>query len=132
MATATYLHPLLGSTDHLQVLGYRRRLDEIVRKKLYPTATTRGGLRHRRRADGLCVLDLGGADSHLQSNLWRPGNRFSPGGLLDDLRHGLRGSFCSLRGLWCQPLHWHLHRNVTTFNACQKDDMYISAYDYSS
>jgi hypothetical protein len=131
-ATATYLHPLLGLTDRLQVLGYRRWLDEIVRKQLYPAATTRGGLRHRRRADGLCVLDLGGADSHLQSNLWRRGDRLSPGGLLDDPRHGLGGSFCSLRGLWCQPLHWHPCRDVTTFSACQKDDKCISAYDYSS
>jgi hypothetical protein len=65
------------------MLGHRRRLDKIVREQLYPAATTRGGLRHRRRADGLCVLDLGGADSHLQSNLWRRGDRLSPGGLLD-------------------------------------------------
>jgi hypothetical protein len=40
------------------VLGHHRRLDKIVRKQLYPATTTRGGLRHRRRADGLCVLDL--------------------------------------------------------------------------
>jgi hypothetical protein len=64
-----YLHPLLGLTDCLQVLGYRRRLDKIVRQKFYHAAATRGSLRHRRRADGLCVLDLRGANSHLQSNL---------------------------------------------------------------
>jgi hypothetical protein len=111
------------------VLGYRRRLDEIVRKELYPAAATRGGLRHRRRTDGLCVLDLRGADSHLQSNLWRRGDCLSPGGLLDDLRNRLGGSFRSLWGLWCQLLHWHPRRDVTTFSACQQDDMCISAYD---
>jgi hypothetical protein len=77
-------------------------------------------------------LDLRGADSHLQSNLWRRGDRLSPGVLLDDLCHRLGGSFCSLRDLWCQPLHWHPGRDVTTFSACQKNDMCISAYDYSS
>jgi hypothetical protein len=56
------------------MLGHRRRLDKIVREQLYPAATTRGGLRHQRRADGLCVLDLRGADSHLQSDLWRRGD----------------------------------------------------------
>jgi hypothetical protein len=116
------------------MLGYRRRLDEIVREQLYPAATTRGGLRHRRRANGLCVLDLGGADSHLQSNLWRRGDCLSPGGLLDDLLHGLGGSFRSLRGLWCQPLHRHPCRDVTALSSstCQRDDKCISAYDYSS
>jgi hypothetical protein len=123
---------LLGSTDRLQVLGYRRRLDEIVRKKFYPAAATRGSLHHRRRADGLCVLDLRGADSHLQSNLWRRGDRLPPGGLPDDLCHRLGGPFCSLRDLWCQLLHWHSRRDVTTFSACQQNDKYISTYDYSS
>jgi hypothetical protein len=60
------------------VLGYRRWLDEIVRQKFYPAAATRGSLRHRRRADGLRVLDLRGSDSHLQSNLWRRGDRLPP------------------------------------------------------
>jgi hypothetical protein len=77
-------------------------------------------------------LDLRGADSHLQSNPWRRGDRLSPGGLLDDLLHGLGGSFRSLWGLWCQPLHQHPCRDVTTFSACQRDDKCISALDYSS
>jgi hypothetical protein len=57
-----------------------------------------------------------------------------PGGLLDDLLHGLGGSFRSLWGLWCQPLHRHPCRDVTTFSfsVCQRDDKCISAYDYSS
>jgi hypothetical protein len=116
------------------MLGHRRRLDKIVREQLYSSVTTRGGLRHRRRADGLGVLDLRGSDSHLQSNLWRRGDRLSPGGFLDDLIHGLGGSFSSLRGLWCQPLHRHPCRDVTalSFSACQRDDKCISAYDYSS
>jgi hypothetical protein len=37
------------------VLRHRRRLDKIICEQLYPAASTRGGLRHRRRADGLCV-----------------------------------------------------------------------------
>jgi hypothetical protein len=60
------------------MLGHRCRLDKIVREQLYPAATTRGDFRHRRRADGLCVLDLCGADSHLQSDLWRRGDPLSP------------------------------------------------------
>jgi hypothetical protein len=86
------------------MLGHRRRLDKIVREQLYSAVTTRGGLRHRRRADGLCVLDLRGADSNLQSDLWRRGDPLSPGGhggLLDDFFHRIRGSTRSLRDLWC-------------------------------
>jgi hypothetical protein len=114
------------------VFGYRHRLDEIVRQKFYPAAATRGSLCHRRRTDGFCVLDLRGADSHLQSNLWRRGDRLSPGDLLDDLRSRLGGSFRSLRGFWCQLLHRHPRRDVTTFSTCQQHDMGVSAYDYSS
>jgi hypothetical protein len=119
------------------MLGHRRRLDKIVRKQLYPAATTRGGLRHRRRADGLCVLDLRGADSHLQSGLWRRGDSLSPGrhgGLLDDFFHRLGGSFRSLRDLWCRLLHRHPCRDVTTFSfsTCQREDKCVSDYDYSS
>jgi hypothetical protein len=108
------------------MLGYRRRLDEIVREQLYPAATTRGGLCHWRRADGLCVLDLGGADSHLQSNLWRRGDRLSPGGLLSrgplPQPPGPLVSTSALAPL--QGCH-HLQR-------LSKRDKCISAYDYSS
>jgi hypothetical protein len=45
--------------------------------------------------------------------------------------HRQQGSSRSLRGLWCQLLHWHPRRDVTTFSACQQNDMCISAYDYS-
>jgi hypothetical protein len=55
------------------VLGHHCRVDKIVREQLYPATNTRGALLHRRRADGLCVLDLRRADSHLQSDLWRRG-----------------------------------------------------------
>jgi hypothetical protein len=100
-----YLHPLLSPPDRLQVLGYRCRLDEIVGQQLDPAATTRCSLRHRRQADRLRVLDLGGSDSHLQGNPWRRGSRLPFGGLLDGFPLGLGGSFHGLRGLWCQFLH---------------------------
>jgi hypothetical protein len=102
------------------VLGHRCRLDEIVSQQLNPTTATRRSLRHRRRADRLRVLDLGGSDCHLQVNPWRRGSRFSPGGLLDDFPLGLGGSFRSLWGLWCQLLHGHPCRDVTSFSACQQ------------
>jgi hypothetical protein len=55
-----------------------------------------------------------------------------PGGLLDDLSHGLGGSSCSLWGFWRQLLHRHPRRDVATFSTCQQHDMGVSAYDYSS
>jgi hypothetical protein len=51
------------------VPGHRRRVDQIVREQLHSATTTRGSLSHRRRADGLSVLDLRGADNHLQGSL---------------------------------------------------------------
>jgi hypothetical protein len=82
------------------------------------SATTRGGLRHRCRADGLRVLDLRGADRHLQSNLWWHGGLLSSGhrgGFLDDLFHRLGGSLSSLWRLWCRLLHGHSCRDVAPF-----------------
>jgi hypothetical protein len=114
-----YLHPLFGSPHRLQVLRQHRRLDEVVGQKFNPAAATRRSLRHRRRADRLCVLDLGGSDSHLQGSPWRRGTRLSPGGLLDGFPLGLGGSFRSLRGLWCQLLHGHPCRDVISFSAYQ-------------
>jgi hypothetical protein len=135
-AKAIYLHPLLGLVDCLQVPGHHCRVYQIVREQLYPTTTTRGGFRHRRRADGLCVLDLWGADRHLQSNLWWYGGLLSAGrrgGFLGDLLHRLRGSFSSFRCRWCRLLHRHRRRDIAPFglDAWQEDVKFISNYDYS-
>jgi hypothetical protein len=56
----------------------------------------------------------------------------SPPAVFSMTPHGLGGSFCSLWGLWCQLLHRHPRRDVSTFSACQQDNTAISVYDYSS
>jgi hypothetical protein len=119
------------------VPGYRRRVHQLVSQQLHPATTTRGGLRHRRRANGLCVLDLRRTDHHLQSSLWRHGGLFSTsahGSLLGGLLHWLGGSAGSLRHFWCRLLHGHPRRDVTPFclGTCQGEDKCISDYDYSS
>jgi hypothetical protein len=53
------------------VPGHRCRVEQVVCQQLHPATTTRGGFSHRRRADGLRILDLRGADNHLQSSLWQ-------------------------------------------------------------
>jgi hypothetical protein len=102
------------------MLGHRCRLDEIVGQQFNPATATQRSLRHRRRADRLRVLDLRGSDCNLQGNPWRRGSRLPLGGLLDDFPLGLGGSFRSLRGFWCQLLHGHPCRDVTSFSACQQ------------
>jgi hypothetical protein len=49
----SYLHPLLGPVHCLQVTRHCHRVDEIIRQKLDPTTTSRGGPGHRRRTDRL-------------------------------------------------------------------------------
>jgi hypothetical protein len=68
-----------------------------------------------------------------------PGDVVTPsssrhGGFLDDFLHRLGGSSGSLRHAWCRLLHWHPRRDVTSLNfgTCQREDMCISDYDYSS
>jgi hypothetical protein len=80
--TTTHLHPLLGLADRLQMPSYRCRIDQVIRQQLDPATTTRGGFGHRCRADGLRVLDLRGANGHLQSGFWQRGS------LLSSNRHG--------------------------------------------
>jgi hypothetical protein len=135
-AKATYLHPLLSLADRLQVPGHRRRVNQVIREQLHSATTTRGSFRHWRRADGLRVLDLRGADSHLQSNLWWHGGLLSSGrrgGFFGDLLHWLGGSLSSLRRLWCRLLHRHCCRDVAPFglDTWQEDVNFIGNYDYS-
>jgi hypothetical protein len=66
--------------------SHRCRVDQVVRRQFDPAATTHGGFGHRRRVDGLRVLDLRGANDHLQSRFWLPGGLLFPrrrGGLSD-------------------------------------------------
>jgi hypothetical protein len=65
----TYIHPLLSPTHRLQVAGYRRRVDKVIREKFEPIATSRCGLGHRRRTDRLRVLDFWRADNYFQARL---------------------------------------------------------------
>jgi hypothetical protein len=67
----TYLHPLLGPVHCLQVTRRRRRVDEIVRQKLDPTTTSRGGPRHWRRTDWLRILNFWRMDDYFQVRLWQ-------------------------------------------------------------
>jgi hypothetical protein len=132
----THLHPLFSLADRLQVPGHRCRVDQVVYQQLHPATTTRGSFSHWDRADGLRVLDLRGADNHLQSSLWRHGGLLSPGrhsGFLGSLLHRLAGSFGSFRHSWCQILHRHRRRDVAPFGfgTCQEKDKRISDYDYS-
>jgi hypothetical protein len=97
---------------------------------------TRGGFSHRRREDGLRVLDLQGEDDHLQSGFWRCGGLLSSGrhgGLLGGYLHQLGGSSGSLRHLWCQILHGHRRWDVAPFSlgTCHEEDKCINDYDYS-
>jgi hypothetical protein len=48
------------------VTRYCRRVDEIVRQKLDPTTTSRGGLGHRRRTDRFRILNLWRTDDYFQ------------------------------------------------------------------
>jgi hypothetical protein len=58
--------------------SHRYRVDQVVRQQLYSATTTCGGFGHRCRADGLRVLDLRGANDHLQSRFWLRGGLLSP------------------------------------------------------
>jgi hypothetical protein len=62
----SYLHPLLGPVYCLQVTRYCRRVDEIIRQKLDPTTTSRGGPGHQRRMDRLRILNLWRTDNYFQ------------------------------------------------------------------
>jgi hypothetical protein len=109
----------------------RCRVDQVIRQQLDPAATTCGGFDHRRRADGLRVLDLRGADDHLQSGFWLRGGLLSSGccgGLSDGHLHQLGGSSSSLLHLWCQILHGHRRWDLAPFglSACQREDKCIS------
>jgi hypothetical protein len=66
-ALTTHLHPLLGLAHRFQVTCYCRRVDEVVCQEFNPTTTTRGGSRHRRRADRLRILNLRRTDDYFQS-----------------------------------------------------------------
>jgi hypothetical protein len=63
----TYLHPLLSPAHRLQIAGYRRRVDKVICQKFEPIATSRCGLRHRRRTYRLRVLDFRRADDYVQA-----------------------------------------------------------------
>jgi hypothetical protein len=107
------------------VLGHRCRVDQVVCQQLYPAVTTCGGFCHWRKADGLRVLDLRGADNHLQSGFWLRGGLLSfgcRGGLSGGHLHQLGGSSRSLLQLWCQILHGHHRWDVAPFgfSACQE------------
>jgi hypothetical protein len=62
-----YFHPLLGPAHRLQVARYRYRVGEIVRQKLDPTTTSRGGPGHWRRTDRLRILNLWRTDDYFQA-----------------------------------------------------------------
>jgi hypothetical protein len=128
---STHLHPLLSLADRLQMPSHRCRVDQVVRQQFDPAATTRGGFGHRRRADGLRVLDLRGANDHLQSRFCLRGGLLFPGcrsGLSDGHLHQLGGSSSSLLSFWCQVLHGHRRWDVVPFglSACQREDKRIS------
>jgi hypothetical protein len=127
----THLHPLLGLADRLQMPSHHCRVDQVVRQQLYPTMTTCGGLGHRCRVNGLRVLDLRGANDHLQSRFWLRGGLLSPGrygSLSGGHLHQLGGSSDSLPSLWCQVLHGHRRWDVVPLglSACQREDKRIS------
>jgi hypothetical protein len=65
-ALIVYLHPLPGPAHRLQVARYHRWVDEIVRQKLDPTTTSRGGPGHRRRTDRLYILNFWRTDDYFQ------------------------------------------------------------------
>jgi hypothetical protein len=67
--TVTYLHPLLSPAHRLQVVGYCRRVDKVIRQKFEPITTIHCGLGHRRRMDRLRVLDFQRADDYVQARL---------------------------------------------------------------
>jgi hypothetical protein len=107
------------------------RIDQVVRQQLDPATTTRGGFGHRCRADGLRVLDLRGANDHLQSGFWQRGSLLCSschGGLSGGHLHRLGGYFGSLLSLWCQLLHGHRRWDIAPFglSACQREDKCIS------
>jgi hypothetical protein len=99
----------------------RRAFDELILPATsvsFFVKDTCGGFGHRRRADGLRVLDLRGADDHLQSGFWRRGGLLSSGrcgGLSDGHLHQLGGSSSSLLHFWCQPLHGHRRGDFAPF-----------------
>jgi hypothetical protein len=119
--------------------SHRYWIDQVIRQQLYPAATTRGGFGHRRRADGLRVLDLRGADDHLQSGFWQRGGFLSSGrcgGLSDGHLHQLGGSSSSLLHLWCQILHGHRRWDVAPFGSTPVNEKTSASassddYDYS-
>jgi hypothetical protein len=93
--------------------------------------TTCGGFGHRCRADGLRVLDLRGANDHIQSRFWLRGGLLSPGrcgSLPGGHLHQLGDSSDSLPSLWCQVLHRHRRWDVVPLglSACQQEDKRIS------
>jgi hypothetical protein len=111
--------------------SHRCRVDQVIRQQLYPAMTTCGGFSHRRGADGLRVLDLLGADDHLQSGFWLRGGLLSSGrrgGLSGGHLHQLGGSSSSLLSFWCQVLHGHRRWDVIPFglSACQREDKRVS------
>jgi hypothetical protein len=112
--------------------SHRGRIDQVVRQQLDPATTTRGGFGHRCRADGLRVLDLRGANDHLQSGFWQYGSLLSSsrrgGGLSGGHLHRLEGFSGSLLSLRCQDLHGHRCWDIAPFDlsACQREDKCIN------
>jgi hypothetical protein len=93
--------------------------------------TTCGGFGHRCRSDGLRVLDLRGANDHIQNGFWLCGGLLSlgrRGGSSGGHLHQLGGSSSSLLSSWCQPLHGHRRGDFAPFglSACQQEDKCIS------
>jgi hypothetical protein len=114
-----------------QVHCYRRRVDKVVCQEHNPTTTTRGGSRHWRQADWLCILDLRRADDYFQSLFWQyivtflSGHR---GGFSAGYLHQLGGSSSSSLGVRRLAFNGHRYGNSASlgFGPCQQEDNWIS------